>query len=107
MQRIVACIFSFFMLGLAGYLYYATPRHPEVDLTEILLTVAQRIQGLETGNGPNLAWPNRDFSGSRWRPERLAVAPNSALAPDGTNSAVKLIETVENVCTGSRRPLRA
>jgi hypothetical protein len=47
-------------------------------------------------NGPNLARPSGAFTSNRWRPERVTVVPNAAIAPDGTKTAFRLVETTDN-----------
>jgi hypothetical protein len=97
MQRIRDSVFVVLLLGLAGYLYHEAPQHPIVALDEKpALIVAQPIQGLELGNGPNLVAPNGDFTNNRWRTDSAALVSNAATAPDKSNTAVRLVETARN-----------
>ena len=97
MQRIRDSVIVVLMLGLAGYLYHEAPRHPVVLLDEKPpLAVAQPIQGLELGKGPNLASPIGDFVNPDWRLDNVALVPNAATAPDQTKTALRLVETADN-----------
>jgi hypothetical protein len=44
-------------------------------------------------NGSNLAWPSEDLAGSRYRLDYARVERNAGLAPTGTRTANRLVET--------------
>jgi hypothetical protein len=95
------------VLILSGFLYYdASKRVPVTKGAP--LAPAVPISGLELGSGLNLAGSASDFSGDRWKPERLTVKQNAAVAPDGTQSATRLgeifaagLHRIETVVSGT------
>jgi hypothetical protein len=85
------------LLAFAGFLYYAAPSHPKVSLMwQPPIAIAAPIAGLERGNGPNLALQVGPFTSGRWRLDQAAVDPGVAVAPDGSKTADRLVETWGN-----------
>jgi hypothetical protein len=84
------------LLLLAAYFYVEAPRHPtlSIKMGPPLVNV-ERVRGLERGSGPNLASPRSDFVKGGWTREGVVVSANAATAPDGMNTAYRLLETNE------------
>jgi hypothetical protein len=96
MPRMTDGIIVALLLVLAGYLYSQEHRHATDALTGRLpLSVAGPVQAFERGSGPNLALPVAAFAGGRWRLDQVAVAPSAAVAPDGSKTADRLVETAD------------
>jgi hypothetical protein len=94
MPRMTDGIVVALLLVLAGYVYSQEQRHPTDPLTGRLpLFIAGPVQAFERGSGPNLASPVAFVDGGRWRWYRVAIAAGAAVAPDGSNTADRLVET--------------
>jgi hypothetical protein len=85
------------LLALAAGLYHAAPSHPTMSLAgKSPLAVAEPVGKLELGSGPNLAVQAGPFTGGRWKLNLAAVEPDAGIAPDGSKTAVRLVETAGN-----------
>jgi hypothetical protein len=94
MQRMSGRIIVALLLILAGCLFWLAPRHPTSPLSgKLPLAIAEAVPALQRGDGLNLASEVADFTGDRWRREGVSLVPVAALAPDGTESAVRLDES--------------
>jgi hypothetical protein len=84
------------LLALAGYLYSQEQRRAPDALTgKLPLSVAGPMQAFERGGGPNLAAPVAAFTRAHWRLDRVAIALDAAVAPDGSKTAARLVETAD------------
>lgn len=92
MRRVGDGILIGSLLVFAGYLYHVSPARPPISFTKLPLAIAVPVQGLNTGDGPNLFHDNASFASPRWSEEKLFVDPNAAIAPDDTMTAVRLVE---------------
>lgn len=80
-------------LLLVGFLYFQLPSAPVIVPPEV-------IAGLVTGNGPNLVLDRESLTPPVWGLENVVITPNAGLAPDGSNTAIRISETNE---TGRHR----
>jgi hypothetical protein len=97
MPRMTDGIVVALLLALAGYLYLKEPRHAADALTgRLLLAVAGPVQAFERGSGANLASPVAAVAGGRWSLDRVAVVSGAAVAPDGSKTADRLVETSDH-----------
>jgi hypothetical protein len=94
MPRMTDGIIVALLLVLAGYLYSQEHPHATDALTGRLpRAVAGPVQAFERGRGPNLASQVAIFTGGRWRLDQVAIVPGAAVAPDGSKTADRLVET--------------
>jgi hypothetical protein len=97
MQQMTAGVIALGLLVLSGFLYYLEPKRTLVSLKDAgPLTMAEPIPSLLRGDSPNLAIRGSADARAQWHPRGVTVLPNAALAPDGTKTAIRLIETSEN-----------
>lgn len=96
MRKVWDLTFLGLLVVFAGYLYWAAPRHPKVDLyVPALPTFAKAVSvpGLITGNAVNLALQASGFETAKWAKENISATPDVGVAPDGTKTATMLIES--------------
>lgn len=93
MRRVTSGI-VLLLLVFTGLLYFVAPQRPTIPLTwKLPLVIAEPIAGPERGDGPNLALQVGPFTSERWRLDRAVLKTGSAVAPDGSKTADRLVET--------------
>jgi hypothetical protein len=94
MQRTSDRIIVALLLILAGCLFWQAPSHPTSSLSGKLPPAkAEAVPAFRPGGGQNLASRAADFTGAAWRLDGVKLTPGAAVAPDGSNTAVRLAET--------------
>jgi hypothetical protein len=94
MGRVKDAILIAFLLLLCGYFYWHAPRHPTSSLSgKLPLAIAEPTPALERGSGLNLIAQAADFAAGSWRLRGVTLAPDAAVAPDGSKTAARLAET--------------
>ena len=92
MQRISGWVIVLLLLALAGYLYHVAPNHVLISMSDMQPhEAAERVAGLVKGDGPNFA--ASPFTSGQWWPDGASVIANAAIAPDGTKTAYRLVES--------------
>ena len=93
MKRIGECVLIVLLLALAVFLSGREPQHSPFSVDgETPLARAERVPAFVRGDGTNYVQSRGPFTSAHWYPEGLTVIPDAEVAPDGTRTAVQLVE---------------